>query len=290
MFPLVGFKRVFDVEIHQECVSLSQLVAGLLRFELRPSSRAREQRDRALLEAAWSAWREGRYQGGYHYSQLLKAQHAAARAGQAPRPAVEAAYEKLKRGAADKSKRDLRLWSPALYGPVKRRGSENVVAMSCLVLDYDDGSDLEAVQETWSEWLHVVHSTWNHGPDKAKLRVCLPLAGLVGALHWKPFWTWASERTQGAVDPAPSSPGSTFALPAVASSADPRVAVLHNAPLLDPVELGLAPPCPVAPPALHLELESHFLPDPHRRYLETPHDAPDPEAEWDVDAAFEDLF
>jgi hypothetical protein len=288
-FPLVGFKRVFDVDVVQQCVSLEQLVEGLLRFELRPASRAREQRERGLVEGAWAALREGRYQGGAHYSQLLKVQHEAARRGEDPKPLVEAAYERLLRGAADKSKKDLRLWSPALYGAVRRRGSENVLAMSCLVLDYDDGSSAQRVHETWSDWLYVLHSTWSHREEYPKLRICLPLAGMVGAADWKPLWAWARERTGGAIDPAPSSPGSTFALPAVSTPQGPRRARLNNGPLLDPVARGLAPPCPLACPEPHLEPDSHFLPDPSRRYLQDPHPDLDTQ-DWDLEAAFDELF
>ncbi len=288
-FPLVSFKRVFDVEVVQQCASLEQLVEGLLRFELRPASRAREERDRAQLEAAWRAWQEGSYRGGPHYSELLRVQHEAARTGAEPRAAVEEAYERLQRRALDKSKRDLRLWSPALYAPALRRGSESVLALSCLVLDYDDGSSAEQVQDSWGDWLHVLHSTWSHSADKAKLRVCLPLARLVGAPSWRPLWSWARERTRDAVDPAPSSPGSTFALPAVSSPRAPRLARLHDGPLLDAQALGLAPHCEASPGLFGLAADSHFLPDPSRDYLEEPH-APIETEEWDLEAAFEDLF
>lgn len=136
-------------------------------------------------------------------------------------------------------KQDLRLWSPAHYPAGARRGSENVVHLSCLVLDYDSGVPVEEASATWEEYFHLIHSTWSHRPGHPKFRLVLPLAEPVRPADWPRVYGWAQERTGDRVDPTGKSVGTTFALPAVADAAMPRLALSRPGPLLDARVEGL---------------------------------------------------
>ena len=290
-FALATFKRVFDVGIHQECVTLQGLARALCRFELKPALAARVRRDEKRIAAAEAAWRAGEYLGGYHFSQLQKAERAATRDGVDVAQAVAERVARLRQQPHDQNKKDLRLWAPAHYVPGTRRESANVLSLSCLVLDYDDGIAIPEARQAWASWFHIVHTTWSHRPEHHKFRVCLPLAAPVFAGDWERVWSWGSAHASGRVDPAPSSPGSTFALPAVASADQPRVAAVNPGPLLDMVAVGVVGS--TAPPLADLSTarDSHFAPDgdPDKRYVV---DDPGPidTRPWDVDSAFDELF
>lgn len=290
-FALTTFKRVFDVGIHQETVSLDELARGLCRFELKPALEARIARDQRRVRAARAAWDRGEWLSGYHYSQLQRAARQAERDGASVTEALDAKVTALLRQPHDQNKKDLRLWAPAHYVPGTRRESANVLSLSCLVLDHDDGQAVWEARETWSSWLHILHTTWSHRADHHKFRVCLPLAAPVFSADWDAVWSWGRDHAKGRVDPAPSSPGSTFALPALARPDQAHVAVVNPGPLLDPVAIGLvrhaAPPSPPMPVAR----DSHFAPagDPDKRYLQVD-TGPVDTTPWDVDAAFDELF
>ena len=290
-FAVVTFKRVFDVEIHQECVTLEQLVEGLLRFELKPALPGRVARDRKRLDAALEAWRAGEWRAGYHYSQLLRAAKAARRAGASEEEAVLARCAKIERDSKDKNKKDLRIWAPAHYVADTRRSSENVLSLSCLVMDYDDGTPVPEIGKAWAEWFHVLHTTWSHTAERHKVRLCLPLAAPVFAGDWERVWGWAFDRAGARIDTAPRSPGSNFALPALPSREWPHVGRVNPGALLDCVALGLEQHAAPASLPLFTHDDSHFRAggDPSKRYVEVPHGPLDTEP-WDVDAAFEELF
>lgn len=272
-------------------MTLEQLVAGLLRFELKPALLGRAARDLRRLDDAMAAWRSGQWKAGYHYSQLQKAEKAARRAGENVQAAVEARYEKLSQQPKDKNKKDLRIWAPAHYVAATRRSSENVLSLSCLVMDYDDGTTVPEIGRAWAEYFHVLHTTWSHTAERHKVRLCLPLAQPVFAGVWDRVWGWAFERSGGRIDTAPKSPGSNFALPALPTRDWQHVGRVNNGALLDPIALGLVEhgaPCGLE---LFTHTDSHFSAggDPEKRYVEVPHGPVQTEA-WDVDAAFEELF
>jgi len=89
------------------------------------------------------------------------------------------------------------LWSPVAYHAGTTRASRNVRAVYWLVLDYDDGTSVEAARATWARWVHIGHTTFSHmtgrPPTKAHpqgrppapaLRVVLPLRSPVAAEVW----------------------------------------------------------------------------------------------------------
>ena len=92
-------------------------------------------------------------------------------------------------GVADK--RQIPAWSPTLYPRGAARGTCNVVEVSCLVLDYDDGTSINAGIAAWEPWTHVLHTSWSHTPEHPRFRVVLPLAEAVPARAWARAWKWA---------------------------------------------------------------------------------------------------
>jgi putative DNA primase/helicase len=165
--------------------------------------------------------------------------------GRDPAVAVAAETAKLEEHARKDAKTNLRLWSPARYREAKR-GSENVAALSCLVLDYDAGVSIEDAAATWEEFFHCLHTTWSHREDRPRFRVILPLARPVAAADWTAVWAWAARQADDMVDHALKGAGATFALPATPSLDSPRVATVHAGELLDPELVGI-PLGPVDP-------------------------------------------
>jgi hypothetical protein len=141
-------------------------------------------------------------------------------------------------------KRALPGWSPALFAPGATRRADAVRAMSCLVLDVDDG-DPEAAFAPWSGLLVVMHTTWSHTPVAPRFRVVLPLARPVPADRWAEAWAWAAARTVAA-DPACKDPSRLYFRPAVPSAETPRDAQVQVGALLDLVAV-----LPDAPPPRH---------------------------------------
>ena len=97
-------------------------------------------------------------------------------------------------------KDELPLWSPAVFDGSRKKA--NVVELSCLVLDYDDGTAINAAVKVWGPWAHIIYTTPSHGPDGDRFRVVLPLAQPVAAADWPRVWQWAEQRAGRTVDPA----------------------------------------------------------------------------------------
>jgi hypothetical protein len=155
--------------------------------------------------------------------------------------AVDAIATKLAADARREAKRELRLWSPALYRTSAERGSDGVLALSCAVLDLDRPREPDDVAQSFSAWFHVIHTTWSHRRDRPRLRVVIPLARPVAAADWPEAWPQIAARLDGAADRALSGVGATFALPAVPSRDADYATWVNPGPLLDPEELGLFP-------------------------------------------------
>ncbi|MEM6794207.1 MAG: hypothetical protein AAF725_09505, partial [Acidobacteriota bacterium] len=300
-FAVATFQRVFDTVPNRDVVGLERLVAGLTSFMVKPETLEAVHREEERIERAWRSVRGGRFAAGPHGARLQKAWRAAeARGsrgpgGERPAEAAEREYLHLLREARSAPKRDLRLWSPALYGPDVTRASENVLHLSCLVLDYDGGVSPDLAAATWEEYFHILHSTWSHTPERPKFRVVLPLAAPVKAEDWPAVYAWAQRRADGAVDPTGKSLGTTFALPAVAAPDRPRLASSAPGPLLDALVEGLIeepaePPSAETAAAAQPTGPNHFrVPIPGRRVVRgalSPGEAPEAEDDaWD-DSAF----
>jgi hypothetical protein len=85
-------------------------------------------------------------------------------------------------------KSDVPCWSPTIYKPGTTRGKQNVEWLTALVLDYDDGTTMEAATEAWSMWHHIGHTSWSHTPEHHRFRIILPLREPVPADLWDLAW------------------------------------------------------------------------------------------------------
>lgn len=239
LFPTVTFKRVFDVAPVQEVLTLQQLVEALKRFECRPETQAAVERERGRVARAKALVDAGSPADGRFGHELTKARAEALAAGKDPLAAVATLAARLDIEAKKDAKKDLRVWSPALYRAGERRGSDNVVALGCLVLDYDANVVIEDAIATWESWFFVLHTTWSHQDHLPRFRVVLPLARLVLAEDWAAVWRWGAEQAGNVVDPALKGTGSTFALPAIAGPDAPHFACVNPGTLLDPEAEGV---------------------------------------------------
>lgn len=239
LFPVVCFHTVFDTEPEPEVLALPELVRALRRFELKPELDAQIERELARVRRAASLVEAGSAADGPLARRLLQAQADARSAGRDPAEAVRAEAARLETEARKEAKKGLRTWSPALYRPGARRGSEGVLALSCLVLDYDAGVEPDEAQSTWEPWFHLLHGTWSHQPAHPRFRVVLPLARLVAAADWAAVWKWAAAQA-GPVDPALKGVAAAFALPAIGGPERELLCRVHSGELLDPEAEGLA--------------------------------------------------
>ncbi len=256
-FPVCTFKRVFDTTPAQEVLTLSELVASMRRFELKPQLHARIERELGRIDRALELALAGE-RVGERVATIAAADGALA---------MRAKAEELRLDARREAKRDLRLWSPVLYRDGwPERGSDGVTHVSCLVLDYDQSIRVPDAIAPFEQHFLLWHSTWSHSPSHPKLRVVLPLAHPVPAAEWDKVWRWAYERSAGDIDRAMSGVGTTYALPATWAMDAPREAGSHAAPLLDPRSLGVDIGVPPRLAVRHL-VPSVMLGDPEKEYV-----------------------
>lgn len=136
-------------------------------------------------------------------------------------------------------------WAPhRLTTP--RRAMANVIDVSCLVYDYDDGTTIEAARETWAPWFHVLHTSWSHAPDRPRFRVVLPLEAAIPKQHFLGTWMWGAERSGRAVDAQCKDTARLYFLPSTPDGSR-GVSHVHDGPLLDP-RPWREPPAPPRPP------------------------------------------
>ena len=255
-FAACTFTRVFDTRPLQDALTLNELTVALTRFELKPKVLELVEREERRADAALAAWRAGEASQGKTWSKLEKAASEARRTGGDVEAAVVAAHAKGITEARKSTKREIRLWSPALYRTGGRRETNDVVHLSCLVLDYDAGLPPDEASALWAPWYHVLHTTWSHTVEQPKFRVVLPLLNPVLPEDWYSVYDWALDRAEGA-DPTGKSVGSTFALPVVPNRAWPREARVNRANLLDPLAEGLVDrPAPIVAIPRRPEAES----------------------------------
>jgi hypothetical protein len=134
------------------------------------------------------------------------------------------------------NKRYLPTWSPARLEPA-RRANSNVQDISCLVLDYDDGTDPESAFDIWKDWTFVAHTSWSHGPGKHRFRIALPFSRPVRPPEFKSIWKWAEQQTGRAIDKSCKDPGRAWIRPSYDLQNTQQVSdyrsLVHQAALLD---------------------------------------------------------
>ena len=238
-FAISRFKTVFDPAPQQSVISLGELTEELQHFLVKADLSRLIERELRLVESAVEAFEAGMWQAGPQLSALRRARDEAEERGDPVGPAVDQAAEKLRHDASKTVKERLPCWSPTVYREGSKRGSPNVLELSCLVLDYDDGSDLDDASRTWESWFHIVHTSWSHTPERPRFRLVLPLARPVPVSAWQRVWLWAEEYCGMLIDPRCKGAGRMWTLPAMPRPDAPHRAFSHGGPLLDPLlEMG----------------------------------------------------
>ena len=100
--------------------------------------------------------------------------------------------EPVSYNATDKNK--LPLWSPAVFDG--NRAQANVIEVSCLVYDIDDGIAPFSSWQLFAQYKCIVHTSYSHKPHHHKYRLILPLAKPVPVKDWQQFWRAAAELWQ----------------------------------------------------------------------------------------------
>lgn len=131
-------------------------------------------------------------------------------------------------------------WSPTLYAEGASRGWRGVVSLSCLVLDYDDGTTVEQASKVWLDWHHFGHTSYTNSAEKAKFRIVLPFEEPVPVENWPAVWGWAQRRTGRTIDKACKDAGRMYFLPVAGAGfaawehPGPRINLSHLRPVTPP--------------------------------------------------------
>lgn len=128
-------------------------------------------------------------------------------------------------------KLDLPAWAPHRLSEPWRK-SDNVIDVSCLVYDYDDGTTIEQAHLTWAPWMNILHTSWSHTPEHHKFRVVLPLVCPIPASYFLRAWKWGAQRSGLAVDRSCKDASRLYFLPAT-DGERATVARVHDGPLAD---------------------------------------------------------
>ena len=238
-FAVATFMRVFDVQPVQDALTLPELAAALQRFLVKPRLKERIDEDVAQIRRAVELWKRGEAAPGRAGAKLDAIAREARERNLDPLQAVLDRANALENETRREAKKDFRLWAPLLFRPGGKRETADVVHVSCLVLDYDDGSPLEEANDVWRPWFHIIHTTWSHTPTHPKFRVVLPLARPVAPDAFVHVWRWAEDRTGFAIDPTGKGVARAYAIPVVPDARAARRALAHAGPLLDPVLEGV---------------------------------------------------
>lgn len=234
-FAICRFKTVFDPKPEPSVITLQQLTDELQRFLFKPDLARRIVRDVALVDAAWDALRSDRHHAGKAYSRLKRVRDEAEERGDDVEGALEGEYDKLRKEARKGAKETLPCWAPATFKPNSKRSSKNVLELSCVVLDYDDGTSPDDASAIWEQYFHIVHTSWSHTPEKPRFRLVLPLSRPCPVAFWSRLWLWAEQHCGHEIDPACKGASRMWTLPAVPSDESPHLAFSHGSPLLDPL-------------------------------------------------------
>lgn len=113
-------------------------------------------------------------------------------------------------------KGDQPLWSAAVFNGT--RALKNVVRVSALALDFDDG--VEHVSAHLACWggVHVLwHTSWSHTAEEPRYRLVLPLSRPVSPSEYSRLWLHAQQVHEASgvnVDPSCKDPSRAWFLPA----------------------------------------------------------------------------
>jgi hypothetical protein len=137
------------------------------------------------------------------------------------------------------------LWSPARFAPGKERAQDNVIDVSVLAFDIDDGTDASAIEYWLGDLCSVISSSFSHTDAHPKLRVVIRLGERIPLADFDETWRRANQHLlHGHVDPSTKDASRMFYRPSCPPSAQP-VAIVHDGHALDWRAL---PAVPVARP------------------------------------------
>lgn len=146
-------------------------------------------------------------------------------------------------------KHSVPLWAP-MVSRENRKRYEDVHGVSALVLDYDDGTPIEAAQDTWANYVHVLHTSWSHTEDVPRFRVVLPFDPswpIISVSKYEEVWRWACLRTGRAIDGQCKNHNRLWFLPSAKEIADFHIKAnkpSEGVDWLDPERIS----CPAEPP------------------------------------------
>ncbi len=238
-FAVATFMRVFDVHPVQDALTLPELAAALQRFLVKPRLKERIDEEVAQVARAVEIWRRGGAPPGRAGAKIEAIARHARERGEDVERAVSERASALEHEVKREAKKDFRLWAPLLFRPGGKRDAADIQHVSCLVLDYDDGTPIDEADDVWRPWFHIIHTTWSHTPAHPKFRVVLPLARPVAPAAFLDVWRWAEDRTGFAIDPTGKGVARAYAIPVVPDARASRRALAHPGPLLDAVLEGI---------------------------------------------------
>lgn len=113
-------------------------------------------------------------------------------------------------------------WLPVrlIEGAPRVRKDCHVAGVSCLVLDIDDGVDLNTIRHKLAGMglAAVLHTTWSHTPKQHKARIVFPFRVECPREEWAEVWAAADQWSRGwgaVIDPACKNPSRLYFLPAL---------------------------------------------------------------------------
>ncbi len=115
-------------------------------------------------------------------------------------------------------------WSPVSMIEGKTRASQNVRAVTALVLDIDDGPPLGEIEAKLAGWKYIAHSTHadrSTAGGKVHLRVVVAIDGEVPAENWRAYRQQAIALLGIASDQGGRDPAMLFYLPSHPEGYDP---------------------------------------------------------------------
>ncbi len=159
---------------------------------------------------------------------------------------LRALFEKRKIVVAGKDGKqaDGPMWSPVSIPDGERITNGSVVALSCLVFDFDKVG-WEEGKRYLEPYVYIAHTTFSHTPEQTSVRAIIPLTRDVPVNEWKAFYRGAMVQLGGGIPDAKClNPGRRFFLPACPAERLPDAWTrVHEGRWLDPVEIEpLAPP------------------------------------------------
>lgn len=132
----------------------------------------------------------------------------------------------------DRPKDRYPLWSPATYPPGTRRNKRNVLDVTSLVADVDDGTPIDTALARLrgvTPALAIIHTSYSHTPAHPKYRLVVPLEHAVPAGLFPRAWVWFAG-VLGCLDPAVKDASRMYYVPVQRPN---FAAAVDDGPLLD---------------------------------------------------------